>query len=146
MFETLRRPLLVLALVLIVIALGLDLGRELLPAVNRSAAIAQVGDQAGKMKEMQDLSDDDRNATIDQLKKAAGKPDKPPGAAIPAMALVDGIVVYGLIMLALPMLVSQELHGRLSGLITLVVSIIVLTLAIILIITSFIKTLIMVSL
>jgi len=146
MFETLRRPLLVLALVFIVMALGVDLGSALLPAVNTPDAVNQLAQQAGNMTEMQGLSDDDRSATISQLKKAAGDSDKPPGSGIRAMALVDGIVVYGLVMLVLPMVVSQELLGRLSGLITLIFSIIVLIVAIVLIITSFIKTLIMVSL
>jgi hypothetical protein len=146
MFETLRKPLLVLALVFIVIALGVDLGSALLPAVNTPGAVNQLAQQAGNLNEMKDLSADDRSATIEQLKKSAGKPDKPPGSGIPAMALVDGIVVYGLVMLVLPMVVSQELLGRLSGLITLIFSIIMLIGAGILIVTSLTKTLIMVSL
>src|SRR6267378_8091342 len=105
MFETLRRPLLVLALVFIVMALGVDLGSALLPAVNTPDAVNQLAQQAGNMTEMQGLSDDDRSATINQLKKAAGDSDKPPGSGIRAMALVDGIVVYGLVMLVLPMVV-----------------------------------------
>jgi hypothetical protein len=141
MFETLRRPLLVLALVLIVIALGVDLGSGLLPAINDSSAVSQVVRQAGDMPEMKGLSGD-----LETFQKNAGTPDKPPGAGIPAMALVDGILLYGLVMLALPMVLPQELLGRVSGLITLIFSIVMLIVAIVMIITSFIKTLIMVSL
>jgi hypothetical protein len=146
MFETLNRPLLLLALVLIVIALGVDLGSRLLPAVNDSNAVGAVLQKTGDLPAFKNLSDEDKTDLRGKLTSAASSPDKPPGAAIAAMALVDGIVVYGLIMLSLPMLMSQELHGRLSGPVTLIFSIVILIAAIILVITSFIKTLIMVAL
>lgn len=146
MFESLNRPLLLLALLFIVLALGVDLGSTLLPATNDSASVAAVVQKTSNLPDLKSLPDGDRSDMLNKLTKAAGTADKPPGSGIAAMALVDGIVVYGLVMLSLPMLVSQETQGRLSGLVTVIFSIVILIVAIILVITLFIKTLIMVAL
>src|SRR2546422_2248244 len=144
MFETLNRPLLILALILILIALGLDLGSSLIPGAGSSGAIDLIIDKTRPT--LTDLDGSDREKVLADLRNAAKGSEKPPGWGIPAMALVDGIVVYGLIMLVLPIVISQELHGRLSGLIMLIFSILILIAAIVLVITAFIKTLIMVVL
>jgi len=144
MFETLNRPLLVLALILIVIALGLDLGSSLLPISNSPGAIDTVVERTRPTLKKLDLSQ--QKDVIDKLRAGAGAGEKPPGWGIPAMALVDGIVVYGLVMLVLPIFISQEFHGRISGLVTLIFSILLLIGAIALVITALIKTFIMVSL
>jgi hypothetical protein len=147
MFGTLRRSLFFVALILAILALGLDLGSALLPSPPVSdEAINRVAAQTRTQLEKEDMDDDDRDEMIAKLRRDARKPDKPPGWGIAAMGIVDGIVVYGVFMMALPLLVSQQTHGRLYGLVTLIFSIFVVLASIGVIFFAFIKTLIMVAL
>lgn len=146
MLETLNRPLLIIALILIVIALGTDLGSALLPTSNSPAAINSIASKTRAQLDKEDIDGDDKDEMIAKLREEARKPGKPPGWAIPAMGLVDGIAVYGIVMLALPLLISQELHGRLMGLVSLIFSIVIAIASIVLIFAAFIKTLIMIAL
>ena len=73
-------------------------------------------------------------------------PDKPPGIAIYALALVDGILAFTLALMGLSLLIGHAKHARIQGIITLVFSIVIVVLAIVAILIALVKLLLMVSL
>jgi hypothetical protein len=75
-----------------------------------------------------DLDDEQRQALLEQ--------DAPPGVAIRTMALVDGLLLFTVGLIGLSLLVRERLHGRIQGVITLIVSLLVLIGAIMLILMA----------
>jgi hypothetical protein len=75
-----------------------------------------------------------------------GEVDEPPGRAITYLALVDGILLYTVVLIGLSLLVPEKLLARAQGVLTLIGSIILIIVGIILVIIAFIELLVMVSL
>jgi hypothetical protein len=69
-----------------------------------------------------------------------------PGDGIPYLALLDGIVLFTIVLNALPLLVTDRIHGRVQGVLTLVFSLLVLLAAIALILVAILLLTLMVSL
>lgn len=61
------------------------------------------------------------------LPSQGGNYDLPaPGRGIPYLALLDGLVLFTLVLMAMPLIVPPRLHGRVQGIATLIVSLLVL--------------------
>lgn len=71
----------------------------------------------------------------DMIADVAG--DSPPGNGIGHLALVDGYLLFSMIMLGLSFLLSQRLYGRIQGIITLVVSLFWIILSLVLGLSAF---------
>ncbi len=112
--DTLRKPLLFLAIALITIIVMVEMG---------TAAILQH---------------------TPGLVSVADAPT--PGYGIPSLAILDALVWFTTLLIAMPLFITHRLQGRIQGIATLIFSIILLLLAIRLIFTTLIALTIMVTL
>jgi hypothetical protein len=69
-----------------------------------------------------------------------------PGKGIPYMALVDGLLLFTMLLIALSLLIPERVHGRVQGLATLIFSLFVLLVAIVLIVGAIMFLVLMLSL
>lgn len=69
-----------------------------------------------------------------------------PGFGIPYLALIDGLVLFTIALIALSLLLGERLHGRIQGIITLIVSLLVALASIFKIIVAFLFLMLTVTL
>lgn len=69
-----------------------------------------------------------------------------PGLGIPYLALLDGLVLFTILLIGVSLIIPERVHGRVQGIITLVVSLLVLLGAIMMIIYALSLLILMVSL
>ncbi len=102
--ESLRKPFLLLALALIAITVLIEIGGLALPHPPQPVNCAEV-------------TEDSRAECINNLSavNALAQTESPPGMAIPYMALLDGVLLFTIVLTALPLLVPQAIQGRLQG-------------------------------
>ena len=123
----LRKPFLLVAIILFALVVLVELGSSLI-----------VGGGP---------ADDDMRSQQDKMDIAVtGEVDEPPGRAITYLALVDGILLYTVVLIGLSLLVPEKVLARAQGVLTLIGSIVLIILGIILVIIAFIELLVMVSL
>jgi hypothetical protein len=127
--DDLRRPLFIAALALIALVVLLELGADWLLPVPDPAALSSLipADDAALREAYAELDADEVNAILGQA--------KPPGLAIRYLALMDGILLFTLGLMAVGMVIGPGLHGRIHGIVTLVVAILLLLAAIGLVLT-----------
>ena len=66
-------------------------------------------------------------AIVSQHVPSAGALDAPtPGRGIPTQALLDGLVLYATVIMGLALIIPERIQGRLQGIVTLVVAILLL--------------------
>lgn len=81
------------------------------------------------------------------ISMAPAKIDAPqPGLGIPYMVLIDGLVLYLILLMAIALLVPERIYGKIQGVITFIVSLLVLIGAIVMIFVALGLLLLMVSL
>lgn len=141
MSSRLRTPFFVIAIILIVITVSVETGSSFLispPKLNSKLLRTMASEQLAGY--------DDSKQMTDKLVADSDTAPKPPGLAVSDMALLDGLLVFTVALMAIALFMPERIHGRLQGLATLIVSIIVLIAAIGLAIAAFIKVMIMVAL
>jgi hypothetical protein len=69
--------------------------------------------------------------------------DSPPGNGIGYLALVDGYLLFSVVMLALSFLLSQRAYGRVQGIVTLVVSFLWIILSFVMALVAFVLLMVM---
>ena len=143
MLDRLRLIFFILAAIVLLIVIGLELGTSFLPGSFNAATMRL---QTGDTLKNSGLSADDQKQITDQMVQQAQGSQKPPGLAIPYMALLDGVLLYAVLLMGLALLAPERILGRVQGLITLIVSIVVIVVAIILAIKAFVELMIMISL
>ena len=125
----LRTPFFVVALVLMALVVLVEVGSPLIlgggPA---GAALVDQGDELGV--QVQDT----------------GGVEQPPGRGISYLVLVDGILLYTVVLMGVALLIPDRVHARIQGVVTLIGSIILIIVALILAIIAFIELLVMVTL
>ena len=126
----LRTPFFVIALLMMVVVLFLELG----------SGFFLGGDGAGaelrQAAEERDVEIDGSTADIDE----------PPGRALGYLALVDGVLLYTVLLIGASLVLPERFHARAQGVATLIVSIVLIIVAFILAIIAFIELLVMVAL
>jgi hypothetical protein len=143
--DKLRMPLFLIALVLIVAVVLVEAGSSHFltsagpnPSAVPDAAFDQLfrdnPDQAAAIRE------DFRRPFQAQTAEA------PPGTAIPYLVMLDGLLLFGVLIMAGSFVLSDRVQGRLQGIVTLIVSILILILAFFRIFKTLIELMIMVSL
>jgi hypothetical protein len=133
--DSLRTPLFVLSLVLAFLVVGVELGGGL--AISGS----MVGNVCRQLPDDADIDPDDCDPDeVNDLKEDV------PGLAIPALALLDGMLLFSLAMMAAPLLITDAVQGRIQGIVTLIVAILILLAAIAVILVALGKLLLMVGL
>lgn len=114
MTDTLRKPFLVIALVLLALAVLAELGSGF------------YIDAAGKGASSYDI--------------------KTPGLGIPYLAILDGLLLFTILLIGAPLLITDRVHGRIQGIITLIVGFLTFLGAIIMIFAALGLLFLMVSL
>jgi hypothetical protein len=69
-----------------------------------------------------------------------------PGSGIPYLALLDGILLFTILLIAISLFVPERIHGRVQGIATLIFSLLMLLASIVLIILAIVLLTVMVSL
>jgi hypothetical protein len=135
----LRKPFFIAAVVLILVTVAVEIGAtwflggitakadDLTSLLNDPALVAYKGEI--------------NPADLQKLNKGT-----PPGRAIPAMAVLDGLVLFTVLLMGAPMFIPERIFARVQGVATLVVSLIALTVSIAGIFLTFFVVILMVAL
>ena len=115
-----RTPFYVCALVAAGLCVLIELGSSLLPTAEPDLARLVQQSQQISMEENGEELDSDQVSKIEEM--AGG----PPGSAIPYLALVDGLLLFVVLLYGLAFLISDAVHGRVRGLVSLIVSVLLL--------------------
>lgn len=131
----------VVGLVLFVLALLVDVvGPSVLPTPPKGGpSVESAMSQALKKSGMSD--DEIRDATQNAKKLSS----EAPGLGIQYLALLDGLVVYSVLLMAMALLLPDRVQGRLQGILSLIVSLLGVIGSILLIIVAFILLMVMVA-
>jgi hypothetical protein len=140
MLDSLRKPFLILAIILMVLAVLAELGAGFLlkPRPPDAASFTNLNQQAGVPE--------DEAIPAGEILRLRQEKEAPPGLAIRYMALLDGLVLFTVGLMGLGLLIPERVQGRLQGLATLIVSFLVLLGGIVLLIAAFVQLIVMVTL
>lgn len=146
--DRLRSPFLVLSVVAVALAFLLSLGSELLAApasaAQRSAdALAAIRSDPVLTAQLaaNGLNLDDARDAISEVRV-----DAPPGLAIPALAIVLGLLLLILVLTALPLVIGERATGLVQGITSVIGGLIGLLAGVVVAIAAFGSLLLMVSL
>ena len=142
--DELRRPLFVVAIVLVALVVCVELGTG---GVLRAKA-ADTAELVRVMEEDLDppVTDPDEQLELLEQMRELDEDEDPPGLGIPYLALVDGLLLFVVVLIGLSLIVPERVHGRVQGIVTLIVSFLVAVLGIVLLIVAVLALLLMVSL
>ncbi|MGC9349950.1 MAG: hypothetical protein ACP5JG_17560 [Anaerolineae bacterium] len=138
--EGLRNPFFIVALVLIVIVVLVEIGS--LGVLGR-APERDFEDLLPPSGEIQKAYEEELDR--EELDEVLGQ-EKPPGHAIPYMALLDGIVLFTVALMGVSLLVRERIQARVQGLATLIYSLLTLVAGIGMILVAIGLVILMVSL
>jgi hypothetical protein len=138
--EGLRKPFFFAALVLIAIVVLMEVGSLGVIGDPDTANFEDLIPDSGEVREAYEEEIDP-----EELEEALSG-DKPPGRAIPYMALLDGIVLFTVALMGAGLLLRERIHGRVQGCVTLIYSLATVVGGIFMIILAVTLVLLMVSL
>jgi hypothetical protein len=140
MLDTLRKPFLIVAIALMALAFLVEIGAGFLltPRPPAAADLGNLNEKAG-------VSEDEA-ISQDEILRLRQENEAPPGMAIRYMALLDGLVLFTVGLMGLGLVGPERVLGRLQGVLTLVVSFLVLMGGLFMLLTGFIRLMVMVSL
>lgn len=137
-----RASLLLIAIALSVLTVAVELGASWIPGAQQSAqSRLQLlqGQLSGELRDtFQELDQNEVRAMLEA--------DHPPGVGIAAMALIDGILMYSLILVGIGLVMPERIQGRIQGLATCVVAVVVVLVSIALAFATFGQILLMIGL
>jgi hypothetical protein len=116
----LRKPFFIGAVALILIAVAIEVGAPwFLGGVKPKASdLTSVLDDPS----FADYKSEINTADLKKLNRGT-----PPGRAIPAMAVLDGLVLFTVLLMGAPMFIPERIFAKVQGVATLVVSLLALT-------------------
>jgi len=130
--DRLRTPLFVVAAAAMLLVVLLEIGASLF--LGGHDVSGQLLAQAGELD-------------VELPGRAPGaQPTAPPGRAIPYLALVDGVVLFTVGLMAAGLFLPHRLHGRLQGPVTIVFSMVLILLALVLLVIAILELILMVVL
>ena len=138
--EGLRKPFFIAALVLITLVVLVELGSL---GVLGDGGPVNFEDLLPESGEVRDAYEDEIDR--EELARILSA-DRPPGRAIPHMALLDGSVLFTVALMGAGLLLREQIHGRVQGCVTLIYSLLTVVGGIFMIIAAVILVLTMVSL
>jgi hypothetical protein len=141
--DTLRKPFLIIAIVLIGIVVLIEVGQTSLLGGWPTRVAALIAGQSsnptqdaarsledqllpGEVKDALKNLDSEQREQLNALAQA----ERPPGLGIPYMALVDGIVLFTTLLIGLSLVIPARIQGRVQGVVTLIFSILIIIAAI----------------
>ena len=124
MAGALRSPFLFIAWFALLIALGIETGANWLArtAPVTSFAASSIADLQNELPPAYRPKTSEIESQISAVHNASGKP---PGYAIPDMALFDGLLLFTATLTALSRLAPHRIHGRLQGIATLIFAVLI---------------------
>lgn len=134
MLDELRKPFFVIALVLLLLAVSTEIG----------GGLAVSGSYAGNI--CNQLPDDDDIRDECDPDEANGLKEDVPGLGIAYLALIDGILLFTVGLMAAALLLPDSFHGRIQGIITLIFAILLILASLGLVFLALGKLLLMVGL
>jgi len=140
--DELRKPLFIIALILAFVIVLMETGSNFFPK-GESATADKIKAQLQEMNP--DLARE-MDEGMSPESQAALQKRTPPGCGIPDMALLDGLMLYSVCLMGASFLLTDRFVGRVQGVCTLIVSLLVLLLALFNIFATLIKVLLMVGL
>ena len=149
MLDRIRWPLFIIAVILVALALGAEVGSRFLQIGSGAptSALNELRREASQQLAREtELDSDERREMVDEMLAEAQTGKKPPGVGVPSLGLLDVLLLYTLVLMGLTELVTERVLGRIQGIASLIVSILLLIAAIVLIIGTLIKALIMIAL
>ncbi len=126
----LRKPFLVVAIILMVLVVLVELG----------SGLVLGGAPAGNA-----LRDQQDSLAVDNVDNL-GDVEEPPGRAILYLVLVDGILLYTVGLMGLSLVIPEKVQARAQGCATFILSLILIIVGIILAIIAFVELIVMVTL
>lgn len=129
----LRRPIFVFALVAIVLAVLAELGMALLLSASDGTTVSP--ETAAELGVDPSL-----------FSSAALAESSPPGTGIAALAFLDGLLAFTVVMLGVGLAISDRVYGRIQGVVTLIVTFLWVLGAIVAIFVGIAKLLLMIGL
>jgi hypothetical protein len=141
----LRKPVLIVVVVLLILVVLLELGAT--QFLNGSSSTQDRVERVESSDAFRnELSAEERTDAVRSVEEYADSNDPPPGLGIPYLALIDGILAYTILLIALGLIVPDHLEGKVQGIITLILSFLLLLGAIVLTLIALFKLIVMVSL
>jgi hypothetical protein len=142
--DSLRKPFLIAAVLVVLVALLSCLGSSLVTGpppfadrVNQTLS----NPQTVALLEKFDIDPGDAHDSLSDT-----LPENPPGMGIPALALIEGLLLLVLVITAAPLLIGERITGVLTGGVSIIGGLVVLLAAIATAIVSFTALMLMVSL
>lgn len=142
--DSLRKPFLVAALVVVLVAFLCCLGSSLVTGPPPFADRVNQTLTNPATVALLDRFDIDAGDARDTLSDT--RPENPPGMGIPALALIEGLLLLVLIITAAPLLIGERITGILTGGVSIIGGLVALLAAIATAIVSFTALMLMVSL
>lgn len=142
--DSLRKPFLVVALLAVVVAFLACLGSSLVTAPPPFADRVQQTLSSPQTAELLDKFGIDPGDARDSINGT--RPDNPPGLGIPALALIEGLLLLVLVITAAPLLIGERATGVLTGAVSIIGGLVALLAAIATAIVAFTALMLMVSL
>jgi len=142
--DSLRKPFLVAALLVVLVAFLCCLGSSLVtgpPPFADRVNQTLTNPQTVALLDRFDIDAGDARDTLSDT-----RPENPPGMGIPALALIEGLLLLVLIITAAPLLIGERITGILTGGVSIIGGLVALLAAIATAIVSFTALMLMVSL
>ena len=141
--QELRRPFLIAAIVVALLIVMIEVGARFAVRPNLpDDPVAAAGATPEGSRALEEA--DDPDALREQLQRL-NEGSRPPGLAIPDLALLDGLLLLTMVLTALALL-REQLVGRVQGIVMLIASILVLIGAVVAAISAFAKLMFMLGL
>lgn len=137
--DQLRKPLFLIALVALAIAFCVEIGSNFFrpPRVSREELQRSI---------LSEQRPDEPAPDVDQLLAARQENPPRPGLAIPYMAMLDGLLLFTVALIGASLIIPERVQGRVQGLLTLILTIIIVLMGIVLILAAIALLLLMVGL
>lgn len=137
--DALKKPLFLVAVAALALAFLIELGSTLLPApeVTRDQLEQAIETERRPGEPAPDL---------DAVLQARREHPPRPGLGIPYLALLDGLLLFAVFLMGASLLVPERIHGRIQGVATLVLTLVVFSLGLLLISAALTLLLLMVGL
>jgi hypothetical protein len=140
--ERLRTPFLLIAIALFALVVAVELGSSAVTGATIVSEQALLSQLSGEVREEYEDLDDDQRAELRAMREGGASP----GIGITYMALVDGILLYTLVLVGIALILPERVQGRIQGLVTLVLSLLLILGSIVLAIVAVVLLLVMIAL
>ncbi len=136
--DTMRKPVFVIAFLIGLAIVSVEIGAHWFPKGDSGTSDSIVAQLA--------RIDPALVADMNSVPSQQLKGQTPPGVGIPDLALLDGLLLFGVGVIGAPFLLTDRVIGRIQGLLTLIVSLLMLIFSVIAIFTALAKVLLMIGL